>query len=70
VLDALRGATLSSRAEVARTYGQLLVHVYEESKKNSGAEPDEARRQLLEMVASPRARRSFQEPNAALYVAR
>lgn len=54
VLEALQHATLTNKVAVARTYGNLLRDLYEESKKpaagspNGGLNPDQ--RELVEVV--------------------
>src|SRR5262249_45216440 len=48
VLQALAAATLANKADVARAYGDLVRHIYDESKKSPVV--DEPRRQLLEIV--------------------
>jgi len=54
VIETLRNATLTNQAAVARTYGQLLVDVYEESKKPAAGSPNGAlnadQNELLQVV--------------------
>jgi hypothetical protein len=51
VLDALSEATLTCKADVAKTYGDLLKRVFEERSPAWFTFADEARFQLLEIVA-------------------
>lgn len=55
VIEALGKATLTNRAAVAQTYGQLLRDIYEESKKPVAGSPGlhADQRELLELVTSP-----------------
>lgn len=52
VIEALNQATLTNKATVAQTYGQLLLGVYEESKKPVAGSPGLSadQRELLELV--------------------
>jgi hypothetical protein len=52
VIEALSKATLTNKATVAQTYGQLLLGVYEESKKPVAGSPGLSadQRELLELV--------------------
>jgi hypothetical protein len=68
VVEALAVAPLGCRADVARAYGGLLRLVYEDSKK---APPgDEARRQLLEVLASPDSPAYFPRSQTRHYMSR
>ncbi len=55
VLEALGKASLTNKAAVAQTYGQLLLGVYEESKKPVAGSPglNADQRELLDLVTSP-----------------
>jgi hypothetical protein len=52
VLDALAQTTLTNKASIARTYGDLFRQVYEESKKPAAGSPglSASQRELLEIV--------------------
>src|SRR5262249_44021330 len=55
VLDAFASATLATRVDVPRVYGELLERVYAESKESPPAanpNADPARDQVLETIAS------------------
>jgi Protein of unknown function (DUF1553)/Protein of unknown function (DUF1549)/Planctomycete cytochrome C len=53
VLEALAKAPLASKADVARTYGNLFKRVYDESKAPKGAKLDPSRESLVAIVAGP-----------------
>ena len=50
VIDALAKATLNTRADVARAYGNLLKRLYDESKSAKEPTPDPIREPLLAIV--------------------
>src|SRR5262249_13522219 len=52
IRDALEHATLTSRADVARTYGETIKRVYLESKK-ALAKPQAAEQELLDILTGP-----------------
>ncbi|HJZ92240.1 MAG TPA: DUF1549 and DUF1553 domain-containing protein, partial [Gemmataceae bacterium] len=69
VLEALAKATLNTRLDVARTYGDLLKRVYEESKA-MGPKPDPAREQLLAIVTGPDSPAYFPKSHTWKYMSR
>ena len=74
VRAALTKATLTTQADVARAYGDLLRQVYEESKvalDNASPPPDaQARRQLLEIVTSQESPAYFPKSHSWKYMSR
>jgi Protein of unknown function (DUF1553)/Protein of unknown function (DUF1549) len=58
VLDALRAATLTTKVDVARTYGQLLVQVWQRSMKVAGP-PTEDEQPLLDLLVGRDSPTSF-----------
>ena len=74
VREAINSSTLTNRADVARTYGELLKKVYADSKstpQGSVAQPlDEARRQLLEIVVGRESPLYFPKSQTRRYMSR
>jgi len=69
VIEALAKAALNTRQDVARTYGDLLKRVYEESKAK-GPKPDADREQLLAIVAGPDSPSYFPKSHTWKYMSR
>ena len=69
VLEALRSGKLDSKAEVARTYGELLKRVYEDSKATPEAPSPEVR-QLREIIAGQDSPTYFQKSKTYLLMTR
>ncbi|MFO0890551.1 MAG: PSD1 and planctomycete cytochrome C domain-containing protein [Isosphaeraceae bacterium] len=76
VLAALQGASLRSRADVPRVYGELIRRVYEESRKakssgsSVGSGLDPASRQVLDIVASHDSPAYFPKSQCWAYMSR
>ncbi|MBI4583780.1 MAG: DUF1553 domain-containing protein [Planctomycetes bacterium] len=83
ILEALSGASLTSRGKIARAFGDLFKRVYEESKASpangpaSGQSPpapaeadDGARRQILEIVAGQESPAYFPKSQTRRYMSR
>jgi hypothetical protein len=69
VLDALKAATCTSREAVARTYGDLLRRVYDQSCASSTA-PDAAKLQLLNLVVGQDSPLWFPKSQTRTYMSR
>jgi hypothetical protein len=69
VRESLEKATLTSPADVARTYGEMFKHVYLESK-NPGAKPQSAAQQLLDILTTPAGPAYFPRSECWLYMSR
>jgi hypothetical protein len=70
VMTALASTTLTRRADVARTYGDLLRGVYEESKKSPASTMPEAKAQLVALVAGPDSPTYFPRSRTREYMSR
>jgi mono/diheme cytochrome c family protein len=72
VLSALKKRALTSRAEVARMYGDLLRAVYEKSKTSAVSASSEpaARAQLLALVVGPSSPPQFPKSHTRDYMSR
>jgi hypothetical protein len=69
IRDALEKATLTNRADVARTYGETFKRVYLESKK-ANTKPQAAERQLLNILTTPAGPVYFPRGDCWLYMSR
>jgi hypothetical protein len=70
VREALLSAKLAGKADVARTYGALLVRIHEESKKSPPAASDTPRRQLVELLTSRDSPAYFPKSQTRRYMSR
>jgi len=70
VYATLTQASIKTRADVARAYGDLLRHVYEDSKKASPEPADAARRQILDILEDPDGPSSFRKGQLWAYMSR
>lgn len=70
VREALSSASLVSRKDVARAYGELLKRIYEESKTDKTISRDAARQQLLEIVAGHDSPAWFPKSQTRIYMSR
>jgi hypothetical protein len=68
VHEALGGAKLASRADVAKLYGALIVRAYDESKKQTSLPAE--RRQLAELVAGRESPCYFPKSQTYYYMSR
>jgi hypothetical protein len=67
--ETLEKATLTCPADVARTYGETIKRVYLESKK-TGAKPQPAEQQLLDILTTPAGPVYFPRSECWLYMSR
>src|SRR5262249_20097139 len=70
VREALAGAKLAGKADVARMYGALLRRIYDEAKKSPPAATDDARKQLLDILTSRDSPASFPKSRTRRYMSR
>ncbi len=70
VYDALAGAKLTGKADVARAYGGLLKRIYEEAKKSAPPAADRVRRQLLDLLAGRDSPAYFPKSRTRRYMSR
>jgi hypothetical protein len=76
VAAALSGASIKTRADVPRVYGELIRRVYDESKKAAPSETakfteaDQAFRQILEIVTSHESPAYFSRSQTYYYMSR
>jgi hypothetical protein len=68
IREALEKATLTSRADVARAYGETFKRVYLDSKK--GGKPSAAEQQLLDILTTPAGPVYFPKGDCWLYMSR
>lgn len=69
VLEALSRATLASRGDIARAYGDLLKRTYDESKV-AGATVSAEQRQLLDVLVTPESPAYFPKRLTRQYMSR
>src|SRR5439155_13954977 len=70
VREALAGAKLTGKADVARVYGALLRRVYDESKKPPPAATADGRKQLLDILTSRDSPAYFPKSRTRRYMSR
>jgi hypothetical protein len=71
IKQALASAKLTSKADVARFYGELLKKAYHESKKAApGAKPQAAQQQLVDILVGPSSPTFFHKSTTWLYMSR
>ncbi len=70
VREALAAASIKTRADVARAYGDMLRRAYETSRSDGSASADPARLQVLDILEGPEAPGFFRKSQTYYYMSR
>jgi len=70
VREALAGASIKTKADVARVYADMLRRVYEVSRSDDASSTDSARRQVLNLIEGPESPAHFLKSQTYYYMSR